>query len=62
MSELIPDRAAQRLRDAQHVVVFTGAGVSAESGIPTFRDALTGAAYEPASLFGTLPVAVLESV
>jgi NAD-dependent deacetylase len=30
------------LRDARHVVVFTGAGVSAESGIPTFRDALTG--------------------
>lgn len=28
----------------------------------TFRDALTGAAYEPASLFGMLPVAVLESV
>lgn len=27
---------------AAHVVVFTGAGVSAESGIPTFRDALTG--------------------
>ncbi|MGE5093944.1 MAG: SIR2 family NAD-dependent protein deacylase [Betaproteobacteria bacterium] len=25
-----------------HIVVFTGAGVSAESGIPTFRDALTG--------------------
>jgi NAD-dependent deacetylase len=31
-----------RLRNAKHVVVFTGAGVSAESGIPTFRDALTG--------------------
>ena len=30
------------LRKASHVVVFTGAGVSAESGIPTFRDALTG--------------------
>jgi len=30
------------LRQAKHVVVFTGAGVSAESGIPTFRDALTG--------------------
>ncbi len=30
------------LRGARHVVVFTGAGVSAESGIPTFRDALTG--------------------
>ncbi|MBD8269307.1 MULTISPECIES: SIR2 family NAD-dependent protein deacylase [Pseudomonas] len=32
----------QQLRMAQHVVVFTGAGASAESGIPTFRDALTG--------------------
>jgi len=30
------------LLQAKHVVVFTGAGVSAESGIPTFRDALTG--------------------
>lgn len=30
------------IRDAQHVVFFTGAGVSAESGIPTFRDAQTG--------------------
>ena len=32
----------QQLRMAQHVVVFTGAGASTESGIPTFRDALTG--------------------
>lgn len=32
----------KKLRAANHVVVFTGAGVSAESGIPTFRDALTG--------------------
>lgn len=30
--------AAAWLRDAQHIVVFTGAGASAESGIPTFRD------------------------
>jgi len=30
------------LRSARCVVVLTGAGVSAESGIPTFRDALTG--------------------
>ncbi len=30
------------LRAARRVMVFTGAGVSAESGIPTFRDALTG--------------------
>ena len=36
------DAAACGLRDAKHVVVFTGAGASAESGIPTFRDALTG--------------------
>lgn len=34
--------AAQALRLARRVVVFTGAGISAESGIPTFRDALTG--------------------
>jgi NAD-dependent deacetylase len=27
------------LRKARNVVVFTGAGISAESGIPTFRDA-----------------------
>jgi NAD-dependent deacetylase len=32
----------ERLRNARHVVVFSGAGVSAESGVPTFRDALTG--------------------
>lgn len=30
--------AAEWLRDARNVVVFTGAGASAESGIPTFRD------------------------
>ncbi|MFO1400037.1 MAG: NAD-dependent deacylase [Steroidobacteraceae bacterium] len=30
------------LRRARHVLVLTGAGVSAESGIPTFRDRLTG--------------------
>lgn len=31
-----------KLRRARHIAVFTGAGVSAESGIPTFRDAQTG--------------------
>lgn len=35
-------RLVARLRDARHVAVLTGAGASAESGIPTFRDALTG--------------------
>ncbi|MFO1407473.1 MAG: NAD-dependent deacylase [Steroidobacteraceae bacterium] len=34
--------AADALRNARHVCVLTGAGVSAESGIPTFRDAMTG--------------------
>lgn len=29
------DAAARLLREAKHVVVFTGAGASAESGIPT---------------------------
>jgi len=31
------DRAAELLRNASHAVALTGAGVSAESGIPTFR-------------------------
>jgi NAD-dependent deacetylase len=33
------DRAAERLRRAEQVVALTGAGVSAESGIATFRGA-----------------------
>lgn len=36
------DRAAVALAQARRVVVLTGAGVSAESGISTFRDAQTG--------------------
>ena len=38
----IPQALIDTLQRAKHVVVFTGAGVSAESGIATFRDALTG--------------------
>ena len=38
----IPQALIIALQQAKHVVVFTGAGVSAESGIATFRDALTG--------------------
>ncbi|MEN1836132.1 NAD-dependent deacylase [Pseudomonas lijiangensis] len=43
---------SQQLKEAQHVMVFTGAGASAESGIPTFRDALTGLweRFDPAQL------------
>ncbi len=33
---------ADLLHQAERVVVLTGAGISAESGIPTFRDSLTG--------------------
>ncbi len=38
------ETAAQRLREASSVFVVTGAGVSAESGIPTFRG--TGGLWE----------------
>ena len=34
--------AARVIRAAENVCVLTGAGISAESGVPTFRDALTG--------------------
>jgi NAD-dependent deacetylase len=42
----------EKLRSAKHVAVLTGAGVSAESGVPTFRDAQTGlwAQYDPMEL------------
>ena len=38
--------------DAKHIVVLTGAGISAESGIPTFREAQTGlwSRYDPEEL------------
>lgn len=34
--------AVRLVRDSRHVAVLTGAGISASSGIPTFRDRLTG--------------------
>ena len=45
-------RLVTTLRDARAVVILTGAGVSAESGIPTFRDAMSGqwAKYDPQEL------------
>lgn len=49
----LPDAALlESVRDARRVVVFTGAGMSAESGVPTFRDALTGLweRFDPAEL------------
>ena len=48
----IPHDLRQRIRDAKSVTVMTGAGVSAESGVPTFRDAQTGLweKYDPMQL------------
>jgi NAD-dependent deacetylase len=48
----IPPSLVTALRDAKHVAVLTGAGVSAESGLPTFRDPMTGlwAKYRPEDL------------
>jgi NAD-dependent deacetylase len=39
MDEQLLGQAAALLRRAKHVCVLTGAGVSAESGVPTFRGA-----------------------
>lgn len=46
------DGARARLRAARRVAVLTGAGVSKESGIPTFREAQTGlwARFRPEEL------------
>jgi NAD-dependent deacetylase len=58
MSEIkkmeIPKELVERLQNAKHVVVMTGAGVSAESGIKTFRD--------PDGLWAKLNPAQLASV
>lgn len=47
-----PAELIETLRSAQHVAVMTGAGVSAASGVPTFREAQTGlwAQYNPQEL------------
>ncbi|HAO33225.1 MAG TPA: NAD-dependent deacylase [Candidatus Competibacter sp.] len=48
----IPAALIARLRNARRVAVLTGAGISAESGVPTFREAQTGlwARYNPEDL------------
>ena len=45
-------RLRQRVQRARRIVVLTGAGMSAESGIPTFRDARSGlwARFDPMQL------------
>lgn len=46
------EQVRQWVRDAERIVVLTGAGMSAESGVPTFRDAQTGlwARFDPQQL------------
>jgi NAD-dependent deacetylase len=49
---IIPAELIALLRSAERVTVMTGAGISAESGVPTFRDAQTGlwTKYDPQEL------------
>jgi NAD-dependent deacetylase len=48
----VPESLVTMLRSTQKVAVLTGSGISAESGVPTFRDAQTGlwARYDSAEL------------
>lgn len=48
----IPPKLIDKLARARRVAVLTGAGISAESGVPTFREARTGlwARYRPEDL------------
>lgn len=48
----IDARSLAALSRARRIVVFSGAGISAESGVPTFRDDLSGlwAQYDPMAL------------
>lgn len=48
----LPQEFVDRMRDADDVLVLSGAGMSAESGVPTFREAQTGlwARYRPEDL------------
>lgn len=48
----LPEDLRARLIAAEHIAVLTGAGMSAESGVPTFRDVQDGlwAKYDPMTL------------
>lgn len=55
MTQAVPAPLLEALRSARRIVAFTGAGMSAESGIPTFRDRGTGlwARFDPQALATT---------
>ncbi len=48
----LPAGLVDAVRNASRIAAMTGAGISADSGIPTFRDALSGlwAHYDPSEL------------
>lgn len=48
----VPPELISSLQSAAHVTILTGSGISAESGVPTFREAQTGlwSQYDPESL------------
>ncbi|NDK89563.1 NAD-dependent deacylase [Gordonia desulfuricans] len=48
----IPDEVVATVADAGWITVFSGAGMSADSGVPTFRDAQTGLweNFDPATI------------
>lgn len=52
MSDHLIKQAAELIQQADTVTILTGAGVSKESGVPTFRDALEGLweQYDPQDL------------
>lgn len=52
ITDTLIQQAAEIIRSSKKPVVLTGAGVSKESGVPTFRDALDGlwADYDPMKL------------
>jgi NAD-dependent deacetylase len=54
-------QVAQVIHEADKVAILTGAGVSKESGVPTFRDAMEGlwAQYDPQEL--ATPIAFLAN-
>ncbi len=67
MLQAVIDDVAARLLAVRDVCVLTGSGISAESGVPTFRDAQTGlwARYDPQELatpeaFASNPTRVWE--
>jgi NAD-dependent deacetylase len=52
MAAAFPHPLIEAVRTAENIAALTGAGVSAESGVPTFREAQTGlwAQYKPEQL------------